>query len=48
VHRLLGKLALQLQDKTLLREAKRFLTLLKQSQAVAELEGLNSAKGVLF
>ena len=48
VHLLLGKLALQLQDKTLLREAKRFLTLLKQSQAVEELQGASRMKSVQF
>jgi hypothetical protein len=37
-HLLLGKLAIQLRDKRLLREAKEFLALLKQDWAVEELK----------
>jgi hypothetical protein len=45
-HLLLGKLAMQLHDKQLLREAKDFLAVLKQNSAIEELE--NSEKtGVL-
>jgi len=37
-HLLLGKLAIQLHDKRLLREAKKFLTVLKQDWALEELQ----------
>jgi hypothetical protein len=37
-HGLLGKLAIQLKDRQLLREAKAFLAVLKQDWAIEELE----------
>jgi hypothetical protein len=37
-HLLLGKLAIQLHDKRLLREAKGFLAALQQNWSIAELE----------
>jgi hypothetical protein len=46
VHLLLGKLAVQLRDKTRLREGKRFLTLLKQGEAVEELQDAHRTRSV--
>ena len=37
-HLLLGKLAIQLTDKRLLREAKEFLGVLRQDWAIEELK----------
>ncbi len=48
VHLFLGKLAIQLRDKTLLREAKRFLVLLKQGEAVEELQSARRMKSLQF
>jgi len=48
VHLLLGKLAVQLQDKTLLREAKRFLILLKQIVTLNDLQETARMKSVRF
>ena len=48
VHLLLGKLAVQLRDKTLLREARRFLILLKQNVALDELQETARMKSVQF
>jgi hypothetical protein len=45
-HLLIGKLAIQLHDKCLLREAKEFLTVLKQEWAIAELQNIEKT-GVL-
>lgn len=48
VHLLLGKLAVQLRDRPLLREAKQFLVLLKQNAAVEELKDAHTVKSVQF
>jgi len=48
VHLLLGKLAIRVRDKGLLREAKRFLVLLKQNGAVEELQDADRMKAVQF
>jgi len=48
VHLLLGKLAVQLRDKTLLREAKRFLILLKHGEIVEELQEAHRTRSVQF
>jgi len=43
-HLLLGKLAIQLRDKRLLREAKEFLVLLKQDWAIEELKNAEKTR----
>lgn len=43
-HLLLGKLAIQLKDKRLLREAKEFLGVLRQDWAIAELKNAEKTK----
>jgi hypothetical protein len=48
VHLLLGKLAIQLQDKRLLLEAKHFLVLLKQDTAVEALQYAAKMKRMEF
>jgi len=47
-HLLLGKLAIQLNDKHLLREAKEFLTLLKQDWAIEELTTAEKTRVLVF
>jgi hypothetical protein len=47
-HLLLGKLAVQLRDKRLLREAKNCLTALKQGQGIEELEIAKKTRRVEF
>ena len=47
-HLLLGKLAVQLHDKQLLREAKGFLTVIKQDWAIEELKNAEKARVLEF
>lgn len=47
-HLLLGKLAIQLNDKRLLREAKDFLAALKQNWAILELENVEKTRVLEF
>lgn len=47
-HLLLGKLALQLQDKLLLREAKEFLGVIKQDWAQEELRNTEKTRVLEF
>jgi len=48
VHLLLGKLAIMLRDKRLLREAKDFLVFLKQNAVAEELAVAQKAKSIQF
>jgi hypothetical protein len=47
-HLLLGKLALQLHDKLLLREAKEFLAVIKQDWAIEELRNTEKTRVLEF
>jgi hypothetical protein len=47
-HLLLGKVAIQLHDKRLLREAKEFLAFLKQDWAIEELKNAEKTRGLEF
>jgi hypothetical protein len=47
-HLLLGKLAIQLHDKRLLREAKEFLAVSKQDWAIRELENVEKTRVLEF
>lgn len=47
-HLLLGKLAIQLKDRQLLREAKEFLAVLKQDRAIKELETAERTRAFEF
>ena len=47
-HLLLGKLAVQLHDKRLLREAKEFLAVLKQEWAIEELRNIEKTRVLEF
>lgn len=47
-HLLLGRLAIQLRDKRLLREAKEFLAFMRQDWAIAELQSAEKTGAIEF
>ena len=47
-HLLLGKLAIQLRDKRLLREAKEFLAFIRQDWAIGELQSAEKTRAIEF